>query len=116
MNDLISRQSATKLFENMVSDATSHGISPLRLSPDYVISGIEALPSAQQWIPCSERLPENDDVVLIYDGREIMTGYYVSKWNWGGLNNSRWYSKDLRYENNIDIIAWMPLPEPYKEK
>lgn len=46
MSDLISRQAATKLIEDMVSDATSNGISP-RLDPDYVISGIEALPSVQ---------------------------------------------------------------------
>lgn len=60
---------------------------------------------AQRWIPCSERLPEkSDDVVLVTvtDERRIRDIYlmrcdevesaYIMKW----------------------ISAWMPLPEPFK--
>ena len=112
MNDLISRQSATKLFENMVSDATSHGISPLRLSPDYVISGIEALPSAQQWIPCSERLPEkNGDYIVSLED---------CVYPWASWFNGKWFMLPIgsiaRDFGEHEILAWMPLPEPYKEK
>ena len=105
MSDLISRQAATKLFENMVSDATSHGISPLRLSPDYVISGIEALPSAQQWIPCSERLPQT--------GTNVLVSYKDNDEPIGVIYGARPY---LWEGDTYTPIAWMPLPEPYKEK
>ncbi|MEE3344509.1 MAG: DUF551 domain-containing protein [Bacilli bacterium] len=60
------------------------------------------------WIPCSERLPEED-------------GEYLVTTKWKGS-----YSGDVYIETNIDvyweklkewdnndIIAWMPLPEPY---
>lgn len=110
-DDLISRQAATKLFENMVSDATSHGISPLRLSPDYVISGIEALPSAQKWIPCNERLPEFGVKVLVYNTNGDVYSDYIIETPHG----KKIWCEASAYDV-YDIVAWMPLPEPYKEK
>ena len=44
LEDAISRQAAIDLIGSMAADATSHGITP-RLLPDYVIGGIESLPS-----------------------------------------------------------------------
>lgn len=128
MSDLISRQSATKLFENMVSDATSHGISPLRLSPDYVISGIEALPSAQQWIPIGEGTPEerewigteafgttiSDLVLITFDVRGDRFVRPMCLQN-GELSRSDKRSMDAVF-GDWKMTAWMPLPEPYKEK
>lgn len=65
-----------------------------------------------QWIPCSERLPELDIPVLAQWKR-----YYSdeSRINILCLNNlGEWYG-DLGMPNG-KIIAWLPLPEPYKEK
>jgi hypothetical protein len=60
---------------------------------------LEQLPSAQQWIPVTKRLPENDDecLTILEDGL-----YYVQAYSDG-----EWY-----YD---DVVAWMPIPEPYKE-
>ena len=68
-----------------------------------------------QWIPCSERLPEdlndkNIDCFLVTDGFLIWMAYYNSEigWQFAECTNSR---------NKIDwteIIAWQPLPQPYK--
>lgn len=61
------------------------------------------LPSAQQWIPCSERLPDD--------------GTYLC-WEWQGFcyvdsfKNGNWETAEKCYTK---CIAWMPLPEPYKE-
>lgn len=55
--------------------------------------------SAQQWIPCSERLPERN-------------GYYLVTGRQGAVNK-RLYQDGYWY-GNWAIIAWMPLPEPYK--
>lgn len=70
---------------------------------------IEAL-KAQQWIPCSERLPEGD--VLCCDiHKNLMIGYvFVSECSNTG------YNADSEQEYMCDCIAWMPLPEPYKEE
>lgn len=54
------------------------------------------------WIPCSERLPEKYGRYLVCnDGVAWIADFF----------NSTWFGKRCRYS---DVIAWMPLPEPYK--
>ena len=58
------------------------------------------------WIPCSERLPEENDSVLMCS----TTGCRDVGW-WTG---KRWVTGFLHADVVKDIIAWQPLPEPYK--
>ena len=55
--------------------------------------------SEQRWIPCSDRLPEERGFYLTTTKDKAV---YCDYWN----------------EDNFDrtemVIAWMPLPEPYK--
>ena len=90
--------------------------------------------SKDGWIPCSERLPENTDPVNITwvnhnpepyyadikDKTFTATGCYCDgKWYWYSalcqayLDEYR-YSENDYMDNGIEVIAWMPLPEPYK--
>lgn len=69
---------------------------------------IDAQPTVQpeqQWIPCSERLPENDDDVIVQmnDGSMMVDCRAASSngWFWAELGD--------------EPVAWMPLPEPYQE-
>lgn len=87
-----------------------------------------------KWIPVSERLPENTDPVNITwvnhkpepyyadikDKTFTATGCYCDgKWYWYSvlcqayLDEYR-YSENDYMDNGIEVIAWMPLPEPYK--
>ena len=70
---------------------------------------IEAL-KQNRWIPCSEKLPEEGDhyICTCKDGYRTMVTYVkwqnkLKRWD---LTGARSYWK---------VIAWMPLPEPYKE-
>lgn len=55
-----------------------------------------------RWIPCSERLPFNAGYYLTTTTHnEVYCDYYY--WNLNEWNRSE------------QVIAWMPLPEPYKE-
>ena len=57
-----------------------------------------------RWIPCSERLPEITDT------------YYMTTVDYekhGLAIGPRYYHGDLGWEDDC-VIAWMPLPEPYK--
>lgn len=67
-------------------------------------------PSRPQWIPCSNRLP--DEEVLCCDTRgEMIIGYpYQDE------ESSTGYGAVLDDVVMIDCIAWMPLPEPYQSK
>lgn len=55
------------------------------------------------WIPCSERLPEEN-------GRYLVTN---SAWGAMEVDWNAWVNGAWLYPNTKPI-AWMPLPEPYK--
>lgn len=59
-----------------------------------------------EWIPVSERLPKELDHCLCCDEDGYMTIGYVLK------RSKEWNFVDD--DIDIDVVAWMPLPEPYK--
>ena len=67
------------------------------------------------WIPASERLPEikrnYEECYLVTDGTFCWMAYWTSKKVWV-------FAECTDCKNKIDwtdVVAWMPLPEPYKE-
>ena len=70
------------------------------------------------WIPVTERLPENDDYVLMsFENFSLpLVGRYVDDEKLGGA----WYlgdcfDEDTCLANDLFVNAWMPLPKPYRE-
>lgn len=64
-----------------------------------------------KWISCSERLPELNTPVLTQWGVYYSGGIRIEILHLNELG--RWYG-DFG-EPNGKVIAWMPLPEPYKQ-
>ena len=126
--DTISRQAAidalgycqTYLFDSRDDDK--------KISLEDAKYVIEQLPSAQpeqRWIPCSERLPEEKDAKILKklginmrsdyvlatvevkgERMTILSHTFDGVWQW-----------DKKYAfPDYNVIAWMPLPEPYKEE
>ena len=64
-----------------------------------------------QWIPCSERLPEDTKtkIITLSDG-SVDAGYY-SEENWWCVGDSI----NLEVVKTENVIAWMSLPPAYKE-
>ena len=68
------------------------------------------------WIPCSERLPEIDgntsDIVLACGSNGFQ---YMAFW----CDDLKWRFCECGMAKNpilwTEIVAWQPLPEPYKE-
>lgn len=124
MSDLISRVLILKELERIaeihpyrvIGDRDSY--SPYNEAWEDCISLIEErlqfLPSAkpeQRWIPVSEALPEDMDRLLATivrsDGsKRVRSGHYYK-----GLFSMD--NGDVWNETDKEILAWMPLVEPY---
>lgn len=81
---------------------------------DRIDSVLRGLPSAQRWIPCSERLPEELLPVLVAVREKDRKAAWATEKSWhyvtaiSALDGGVWdYYGD-------QVAAWMPLPEPYK--
>lgn len=98
---------------------------------------VEQMPAADipRWIPVTEKLPETIDPVNITwvnrnpsmynehikDKPFVATGhYYNGRWYWFSsvcqdYLNEYGDCRIDRIDSAIEVIAWMPLPSPYKE-
>lgn len=73
------------------------------------MSTIPSVVPTTKWISVSERLPEEDQVVL---GTDIYNCFY-NTYTWDDCGEIKWYA-DGNYD--VPIVAWIPLPKPYKEE
>ena len=64
-----------------------------------------------KWIPVSERLPEDSELVLFSTKTDrVFEGRYFAD-----NTNHQWYAfRDETFAWNNVVTAWMPLPAPYK--
>ena len=70
------------------------------------IAKISIALQSQKWIPCSERLPEDNTDVIVY----FYSGTVTEMRYWGNGIFQGIYEHTAK-----TIVAWMPLPKPYKE-
>ena len=120
MNDSISRNAATSAAIKMFNAWYGHSW----LRTNEIRAMFEQLPSSgvQHWIPCSERMPETSDAVLttyIVNGNTKKRYVDIARW-WADNSDEDgcWTSIYDEYRvlgTRIERIAWMPLPEPYKD-
>ena len=113
MDDLISRLAAIDALDGEIKLKDSDDVDSVARYIQQVARKINELPSAQQWIPCSERLPNpnelNGNVIKYYLVQNVFGDMLVCNWNgkeWGLI-----YS----YETEVpeDVVAWMPLPKEW---
>lgn len=100
MSDLISR---SRLIEEIKENQWGW------FSREMLLLILENQPSVTdtnvgcKWIPCSERLPEHAGKYLVTtDGTFGIDVIDIAR-----FENNEWHKSSK-------IIAWMPLPEPYK--
>lgn len=114
MTDLISRQAAidatVKMFEAW------YGGSVLR--DREIRARFDALPSALQWTPCGVKLPEEKKAVYWVcndSGDQFECRWTNANYFWTDLKGE-WHWNLFDVPQYSKVVAWMPLPKPYKEE
>ena len=60
-------------------------------------------PQEPKWIPVTEGLPKKDGLYLVSVKNDHLRRYSKTCW----YSNKNWFARQ-------DVVAWMPLPQPYK--
>ena len=68
-----------------------------------------------RWIPVEERLPEKDDFVLVtvsgtYNHLTFSDALQLASYT----EDDGWFIESYPEWDDPNVIAWMPLPEPYR--
>ena len=71
-----------------------------------VVKELPPVEQKQAWIPVSERLPEKNDVYLVAINSYGCPTRDVDGFSSQSVRKWEMYGKS--------VVAWMPLPEPYK--
>lgn len=85
-------------IEKMARDVAEKAIQELRDNGIFI----------GRWIPVSERLPEERIAVLVWcpERKNIYCAY---------LEEKQWWIFGAYFQKvPLEVLAWMPLPEPYK--
>lgn len=82
--------------------------------------------SEQRWIPCKERLPEEDGIYRVTIDPDYLTPdmvptedlyWHEGKWKYCDLVHHPNRMPELKlFELEATVLAWKPLEEPYKEQ
>ena len=94
---------------------------PLSSLGARILVTIDDAPSIDipQWTPCSERLPSECDEFLITWTASVTNGPLLAFAEYETdaflVSGGKWYLEDdMREFKDVDVIAWMPLPKPWK--
>ena len=132
-DDLIKRSDAIKdlcdISNNSDMPNDWHRGMSVAISALYRVPPVPPADRPQEWIPCSERLPNEGEMVLVCmrieshkaeweEQRSIEFGRISSDrydfngtgWEWLNESGADYWQADC----NNSILAWMPLPKPWK--
>ena len=113
-----------------VKEALLYALDSLKTDEMYNLLAETPPDIFENWIPCSERLPEKAGRYLVTYGsnldgyRQVCMKMYspnlhnVDEFDFPNKKRPGWYDYDSEYGHYEwdDVIAWMPLPEVYKER
>lgn len=117
-----------QVLEKILEEIDAHAIEfeMFGISDDYISVGwvkeIIRKHINDGWIPVQDKLPEDDvDVLIAYADidDENYTDICITTYGYAYLGGNKldfkeWRSPFEYFRSNYKVIAWQPLPEPYR--
>lgn len=128
---LIDADAFDKYLEQAEIEATKSRKYVFRSAINTIRGNLANFPTVNQWIPCSERFPEERDSIFakLYGTekwRDAMfrktsnTVIITVEFKDGTRQTAPCHTIDGEWNQSMKgmgkVLAWCPLPEPYKEK
>ena len=105
--EYMSNEEVIEVLKGLVFGSFDRTTRKERQALDLAIKVLEE--KQGKWIPVSERLPNLWAIVLVTDESDNVYEYERRPLDENGNEYNEWCFLGRK------IIAWMPLPEPYKE-
>ena len=94
---------------NYCENSKDHVVTPNDFMRMNRVRNISCSEFPNNWIPCSERLPEvNDTYLVCYENASVLMDWFNGYWFF--------YQTNPAVEEIGTVVAWMPRPEPYQSK
>lgn len=94
-------------------EAINAGSYEINLSAVMALGAV-VTQSASQWIPCSERLPEEDGQYIVTVKYEHVDGYEDIYSEHGEWVDGHWDACMFGHCGRVEkVLAWQPLPKPW---
>lgn len=109
----------------------NHVVAEIKVDTDEIMERLEQeWYKPNEWIPCSERLPETHKAgnsvsgifmeskpVLVYGVPEYESEYSFNVVTYcDDLNGNTYWSTEMDAVTINEVTAWMPLPEPMRQE
>ena len=110
---MISKQAALDILDDFQTDI-ENGVDSYGEHQDRLWSLSEQF----EWVPCSERLPKEGERILVTAALEhVMVAHYGKMFFEKERGNVFYLAGEDGDADITDVVvAWMPLPEPYREE
>ena len=105
-----------KIIVNQVAEGYKHATTCYIQSPcEYQNEDIR-IDENDGWIPCSERLPESGETVIVSFKDRFLTPANGTCEGWYDSANKMWNLSEYEHSDNVEVIAWRERLAPYQPK